>query len=116
MAQLAIPAIALHEAPGDAPQCFFAARTSQQIAASNASLGDLAVDKTTAGETPHPFARVWVLRLIDGKKVWEGFADGNGNWQADGLQPGFEYVAVGIDQKRVFKATAAGPVKPTVPT
>ena len=73
------------------------------------TLGELAVDKTSAGEAPHPYARVWVLRLIDGKKVWEGFADAQGRWQADGLHPGFEYVAVGIDQQRVFKATAAGP-------
>ena len=79
-----------------------------------ATLGELAVDKTAAGEAPHPYARVAVLRLLDMKKVWEGFADAQGRWQADGLQPGFEYVAVGIDQKRVFKATAAGPVKATV--
>ena len=76
-----------------------------------ATLGELAVDKTTAGEAPHPYARVIVLRLIDGKKVWEGGADAGGRWQADGLQPGLEYVAVGIDNKRVFKATAAGPVR-----
>ena len=82
--------------------------------AKSARLAELAVDKNTAGEAAHPFARVWVLRLIDGKKVWEGFADAGGRWQADGLLPGLEYVAVGIDQKRVFKATAAGPVKPGV--
>ena len=81
----------------------------------NAMLTELAVDKTTAGEAPHPFARVIVLRLLDGKKVWEGFADEHGRWQAQGLHPGLEYVAVGIDQKRIFKATAAGPVTATVP-
>ena len=114
MAQLDIPAIVLHEVPGAAPQCFFAALSPSQIAAGVASLGDLAVDKTTAGEAPHPYARVIVLRMIDGKKVWEGFADENGNWKADGLHPGLEYIAVGIDQQRVFKTTAAGPVKATV--
>ena len=113
MAQLAIPAIALCEAPGETLQCFFAARAPQQIAGV-ASLGELVVDKTTAGEAPHPHARVWVLRLLDGKKVWEGFADAGGRWQAEGLQPGLEYVAVGIDPQRVFKATAAGPVKASV--
>ena len=115
MALLAIPAIALHEEPGDALQCFFAALLPSQTAAGIASLGELAVDKTTAGEAPHPYARVVVLRLLDMKKVWEGFADAQGRWQADGLQPGLEYVAVGIDQQRVFKATAAGPVMATVP-
>lgn len=84
-----------------------------QRATHGAALAELAVDKTTAGESMHPFARVLVLRLLDGKKVWEGFADENGNWRADGLQPGHEYVAVGIDNQRVYKATAAGPVKAT---
>ena len=79
-----------------------------------AVLPELAVDKTSAGEAPHPYARAIVLRLIDGKKVWEGFADAQGRWKAVGLLPGFEYVVVGIDQRRVFKATAAGPVKAAV--
>ena len=80
-----------------------------------ATMVETAVDKTTTGEAPHPNARVAVLRLIDFRKVWEGFADADGKWQADGLQPGFEYVAVGIDQQRIYKATAAGPVTATVP-
>lgn len=78
-----------------------------------ATLAELAVDKNTAGEAPHPYARVAVFRLLDLKKVWEGFADAQGRWQADGLQPGREYVALGIDQQRVYKATAAGPVTAT---
>lgn len=76
-----------------------------------AALTELAVDRHGSTETAHPFARVLVLRIIDGKKVWDGFADDEGRWKADGLQPGYEYVAVGIDPKREFKATAAGPVK-----
>ena len=79
-----------------------------------ATLGELAVDKNSQGEAPHPYARVAVLRLVDFKKVWEGVADADGRWQADGLQPGLEYVVVGIDQQRVFKVTAAGPVKVSV--
>ena len=88
--------------------------TQAKHAVTCGAIPELAVDKTSAGEAPHPYARVLVLRLLDGKKVWEGFADENGNWQSDGLQPGLEYVAVGIDRQRVFKATAAGPVKPGV--
>lgn len=84
------------------------------IPGATATLGELAVDKNTAGEAPYPFAHVAVFRLIDFKKVWEGFADAQGRWQADGLQPGLEYVAIGIDLQRVYKATAAGPVKASV--
>ena len=114
MALLTIPAIALHEAAGAAPQCFFTVRSPAQQAAAPATLAELAVDKNSQGEAPHPFARVAVFRLIDLQKVWEGFADENGNWKADGLQPGLEYVAVGIDPQRVFKTTAAGPVRASV--
>ena len=109
MADINIPASVL-----DAPwMCAIMERAD--IAGASATLPELAVDKTTTGEAPHPFARVLVLRLMDGKKVWEGFADAEGNWSADGLQPGFEYVAVGIDTTRTYKATAAGPVKATAP-
>ncbi|MBO7411044.1 MAG: hypothetical protein J6T92_03885 [Ottowia sp.] len=104
MATLDIPALLLDEK-------LFAARSP---ALPCGEISELAVDKTTAGEALHPYARVIVLRLLDGKKVWEGFADAQGRWQADGLRPGFEYVAVGIDQRRVFKAAAAGPVRATV--
>ncbi len=76
------------------------------------TLSELSVDKKDAStpETLHPWARVMVLRLLDGKIVWDGFSDAAGRWRADGLQPGYEYVAVGIDQTRHFKATAAGPI------
>ena len=107
MATLDIPVIVLDG-------LLFTARTQAQRAATCGAIPELAVDKTTAGEAPHPYARVIVLRLIDGKKVWEGFANAQGRWQADGLHPNLEYVAVGIDRQRVFKATAAGPVKATV--
>lgn len=107
MAQLAFPALVLDAG-------LLTARTPALRAATCGAISELAVDKTTANEAPHPFARVLVLRLIDGKKVWEGFADENGHWQADGLRPNLEYVAVGIDRQRVYKATAAGPVKATV--
>lgn len=107
MATLDIPAIVLDAGP-------FVARTQAQYDDTCGEIPELAVDKTSAGESAHPFARVIVLRLIDGKKVWEGFADAQGRWKAEGLRPGLEYVAVGIDRQRIFKATAAGPVTATM--
>lgn len=105
MADIATPASVL-----DAPWICASVERADILGASS-HLAELATDKTASGETPHPYARVLVLRIIDGRKVWDGFADEQGHWQADGLQPGMEYVAVGIDTKRIYKATAAGPVK-----
>ncbi|MBR6976374.1 MAG: hypothetical protein IKH84_05695 [Ottowia sp.] len=114
MAEIAFPATVLHPplaAGADSGNGVFFAEGRWDIPGAAVTLAELAVDKTSAGEAPHVGARVMVLRLLDGKKVWEGFADAEGRWQADGLQHGFEYVAVGIDPQRVFKTTAAGPVK-----
>lgn len=65
----------------------------------------------TAQEMPFAHARVWLLRLADGRKAWEGFSDAQGWYRADGLEAGVEYVAVGIDPARHYKATGAGPVR-----
>lgn len=65
-----------------------------------------------SGPTEMPFAsgRVWLLRLADGRKAWEGWSDAAGNYTATGLEIGVEYIAVGIDPYRNQKATGAGPV------
>ncbi len=115
MAELSIPAIVLCDFTHAAPAVALISRERFDVdGLAPATIGELAVDKTTAGEAPHPLARVAVFRLFDLAKVWEGFADEQGRWQADGLREGVDYVAVGIDPKRVFKATAAGPVRAPV--
>lgn len=64
-------------------------------------------------ETPFALGRVWLLRLDDGAKVWEGWSDASGYYTATGLDLGVEYIAVGIDPYRNHKATGAGPVVAT---
>ena len=64
----------------------------------------------TAPEAPFANGRVWLLRLADGYKAWEGWSDAQGHYTATGLEAGVEYVAVGIDPCRNYKATGAGPV------
>lgn len=64
----------------------------------------------TAPEAPFANGRVWLLRLADGYKAWEGWSDAQGHYTATGLEVGVEYVAVGIDPYRNYKATGAGPV------
>ncbi|MBV7539853.1 hypothetical protein [Acidovorax sp. sic0104] len=64
-------------------------------------------------ESPFGGGRVWLLRLTDGRKVWEGWSDQQGYYTATGLELGEEYVAVGIDTARNQKATGAGPVRAT---
>lgn len=65
-----------------------------------------------AGGVKVPFAggRVWLLRLADGFKAWEGWSDASGAYTASGLETGVAYIAVGIDPYGNQKATAAGPV------
>lgn len=71
----------------------------------------------TGASTEVPFAlgRVWLLRLQDGWKAWEGWSDAGGYYTAEGLELGVEYIAVGIDPARNHKATGAGPVTATLP-
>ena len=65
----------------------------------------------TAPEVPFANGRVWSLRLTDGYKAWEGWSNAQGWYRAEGLEAGVEYVAVGIDPERHYKATGAGPVR-----
>jgi hypothetical protein len=71
--------------------------------------------KATPSSPESPFAngRVWLLRLADGYKAWEGWSDAGGYYTATGLELGVEYIAVGIDPYRNHKATGAGPVVAT---
>lgn len=65
----------------------------------------------TAPEVPFANGRVWLLRLTDGYKAWEGWSNAQGWYRAEGLEAGVEYIAVGIDPERHYKATGAGPVR-----
>ena len=73
---------------------------------------DRVMFKATPSSPESPFAkgRVWLLRLADGYKAWEGWSDAAGYYTATGLELGVEYIAVGIDPYRNHKATGAGPV------
>lgn len=61
-------------------------------------------------ETPFVNGRVWLLRLTDGYKAWEGWSNAQGYYTARGLEVGAAYIAVGIDPYAEHKATGAGPV------
>lgn len=78
----------------------------------NAQVSDRVMFKATPSSPEQPFAkgRVWLLRAFDGFKAWEGWSDADGYYTATGLEVGVEYIAVGIDPARNFKATGAGPV------
>ena len=78
-------------------------------------ISDRVMFKATPSSPESPFAmgRVWLLRLDDGAKVWEGWSDAGGYYTATGLDLGVEYIAVGIDPYRNHKATGAGPVVAT---
>lgn len=65
----------------------------------------------TAPEVPFANGRVWLLRLTDGYKAWEGWSNAQGWYRAEGLEAGVDYIAVGIDPERHYKATGAGPVR-----
>ncbi|MEG0920321.1 MAG: hypothetical protein RSD57_16250 [Comamonas sp.] len=64
----------------------------------------------TAPEVPMPRARIWVHRLVDGYKAWEGFSDALGYYHASGLELGVTYVVTGVDMTGEHKSTAGGPV------
>lgn len=78
-------------------------------------ISDRVMFKATPSSPESPFAngRIWLLRLDDGAKVWEGWSDAGGYYTATGLDLGVEYIAVGIDPYRNHKATGAGPVVAT---
>jgi hypothetical protein len=78
-------------------------------------ISDRVMYKASPSSPEAPFAkgRVWLLRLADGYKAWEGFSDAAGYYTATGLEVGVEYIAVGIDPYRDHKATGAGPVTAT---
>ena len=74
---------------------------------------DRVMFKATPSSPESPFAqgRVWLLRLADGYKAWEGWSNQAGYYTATGLELGVDYIAVGIDPLRNHKATGAGPVR-----
>ena len=78
-------------------------------------ISDRVMFKATPSSPESPFAngRIWLLRLADGYKAWEGWSDAGGYYTATGLELGVEYIAVGIDPYRNHKATGAGPVVAT---
>lgn len=76
-------------------------------------ISDRVMFKATPSSPESPFAmgRVWLLRLADGFKAWEGWSNVTGHYTATGLEVGVDYIAVGIDPARNHKATGAGPVR-----
>lgn len=74
------------------------------------TISDEVVVKVDGVETPFIGGRVWLFRLKDGSKVWEGSSDSDGRYNATGLVVGVKYVPVAIDLYGNLKAVAAGPV------
>ena len=64
----------------------------------------------TAPEVPFARARVWLLRLVDGYKAWEGYSDPLGYYRATGLEVGVAYAPFATDMTAMHKCTAGGPV------
>lgn len=85
----------------------------RHLRATTGTITDRVVFKSGASELPFVNGRVWLLRLADGYKAWEGWSDSAGWYTATGLELGVEYVAVGIDPYRNHRATGAGPVMAT---
>jgi len=85
----------------------------RHLRSTTGTITDQVVIKAGATEVPFANGRVWLLRLADGYKAWEGWTDAGGNYTATGLELGVEYIAVGIDPYRNQKATGAGPVMAT---
>ena len=87
----------------------------RHVATATGVITDRVMFKATPSSPESPFAngRIWLLRLADGYKAWEGWSDAGGYYTATGLELGVEYIAVGIDPYRNHKATGAGPVVAT---
>ena len=88
-------------------------RDFRHMGATHGSVTDRVMFKATPSSPELPFAngRVWLLRLADGYKAWEGSSNAAGYYTATGLELGVDYIAVGIDPNRNHKATGAGPVR-----
>ena len=95
------------QAPGHAAQDFRFSRST------TGTITDQVVVKAGAVEVPFFNGRVWLLRLADGYKAWEGWSDAAGYYTATGLELGVKYIPVAIDPYGNQKATAAGPVMAT---
>lgn len=108
------------EVAGKAPATFAGAegvylygqsvRDLRHLTPTQGSITDQVVLKTAGGEVPFVNGRVWLLRLADGFKAWEGWSDAAGTYTATGLEVGVEYVALAIDPTKQHKTTGAGPV------
>ena len=88
-------------------------RDYRQEIITTGTVTDRVMFKATPSSPESPFAqgRVWLLRLADGYKAWEGWSNQAGYYTATGLELGVDYIAVGIDPLRNHKATGAGPVR-----
>ena len=84
----------------------------RHVTAATGVITDRVMFKATPSSPESPFAngRIWLLRLVDGYKAWEGWSDSQGNYTARGLEIGVAYIVVGIDPYSEHKATGAGPV------
>ena len=82
----------------------------RQVTTTTGTIADQVVVKAGGIDVPFANGRVWLLRLADGYKAWEGWSDAAGNYSATGLELGVKYVPVAIDPYGNQKATAAGPV------
>ena len=88
-------------------------RDFRQVIPTTGTVTDRVMFKATPSSPESPFAmgRVWLLRLADGYRAWEGWSNQAGYYTATGLELGVDYIAVGIDPLRNHKATGAGPVR-----
>lgn len=89
------------------------ARDYRQQGATTGTITDRVMFKATPSSPESPFAmgRIWLMRLADGYKAWEGWSNAAGYYTATGLELDVDYIAVGIDPNRNHKATGAGPVR-----
>ena len=88
-------------------------RDFRQLIPTTGTVTDRVMFKATPSSPESPFAqgRVWLLRLADGYRAWDGWSNQAGYYTATGLELGVDYIAVGIDPLRNHKATGAGPVR-----